>query len=151
MINTIKPEFFPDNIRAGLEKRKELRTLGQNKYIEISKDIYNLLQNAVNLNPSQRGRAVHMLNVGAKKRKQPERQQHSQFQQPAHSLSYYESNPYAVGQLERQTATFHKRPIPNALLNSKQKEQLASQRSSKQSMGLAQSSSSGSVLDTTMR
>jgi hypothetical protein len=38
----------------------------------MTSDIYNLIKNSVNLNPSQRGRALNLLNVGTKKRKRPE-------------------------------------------------------------------------------
>ena len=40
----------------------------------MTSDVYNLIKNSVNLNPTQRGRALNLLNVGAKKRKRPEYQ-----------------------------------------------------------------------------
>lgn len=74
VINTLKPEFFSENIRHSLKRRKELAALKQNKFIEITQDLYHLVANAVNLSKNQRGRALHLLNVGAKKRKRPEKQ-----------------------------------------------------------------------------
>jgi len=38
----------------------------------MTSDLYNLVKNSINLNPSSRGRALNLLNVGAKKRKRPE-------------------------------------------------------------------------------
>ena len=55
-----------------LEKRRDEAALKQNKFIEITSDIYNLVKNSVNLNPKQRGRALNLLSAGTKKRKQPE-------------------------------------------------------------------------------
>ena len=43
MINTIKPDFFPENIKAALEKRKDKQSIANQKYIEVGRDMYNLL------------------------------------------------------------------------------------------------------------
>ena len=85
IINTLKPEFFPMNIKEGLQKRKDLKSIGKNKFVQIQSDMYDLLANAVNLNPSTRGRALHLLNHGAKTRKRPERPQNN-FTSPSFSL-----------------------------------------------------------------
>ena len=53
-------------------RRKEIAATKKNKMIEITSDLFDLISRSINLNPSQRGRALHLLNVGAKKRKQPE-------------------------------------------------------------------------------
>lgn len=41
--------------------------------MEITSDLYNLVTKSINLTNNQRGRALHLLNVGAKKRQRPER------------------------------------------------------------------------------
>lgn len=71
MINTIKPDFFPDNIKASLQRRKELKAVENKKYIDMTSDIFNLLSTAVSLNVSSKGRATNLLCVGTKKRKRP--------------------------------------------------------------------------------
>ena len=63
------------NIRESLTKRKELAALKQNRFVEITSDLYNLVTKSINLANNQRGRALHLLNVGAKKRARPERRE----------------------------------------------------------------------------
>lgn len=75
MINTVKPQFFPANIRASLQKRKELRALGKEKFIEMTAQMFDVLERAVTLNTSNRGRAADLLNKCSKKRKLPDRAQ----------------------------------------------------------------------------
>jgi hypothetical protein len=74
----------------------KLKSEGQGKVIEIRRDMLDLFKNAVNLNPSQRGRAVHMLNVGAKSRKLPERKNKDDFRAPQYELAQY-STPSLTG------------------------------------------------------
>lgn len=78
--------------------------------------MYNLLKNAVNLNPSQRGRAVHMLNVGAKKRKLPEREQ-QKFTAPTYQLQQYSVHSAEGLSASLAKPQYHKRQVPNALLS----------------------------------
>ena len=43
IINTVKPEFFPENIRYALQQRQEAAMMKQNRFIEITNDMYNLI------------------------------------------------------------------------------------------------------------
>ena len=43
IVNTKRPDFFPENIRKCLDARKELEAVRKNKYVEITNDFYNLI------------------------------------------------------------------------------------------------------------
>lgn len=75
IINTVKPSFFPENIKKALQQRREMAMMRDNKYISISSDMYNMIVGSNMVAKNQRGRALHLLNHGAKKRKLPERKQ----------------------------------------------------------------------------
>ncbi|CDW73931.1 UNKNOWN [Stylonychia lemnae] len=73
IINTVKPKFFEHNIKMGLKLRQDEAARKNKRFIEIKADMYQLIKGAINLNPSSRGRALNLLNVGSKKRSLPDR------------------------------------------------------------------------------
>ena len=46
VINTVKPDFFPSNIRALMQAKKELQAEKNKTYIEVNSNIYNLIVNS---------------------------------------------------------------------------------------------------------
>lgn len=46
VVNTLRPEFFPENIRNSLDRRREMDANKKEKYIEITHDFYNLIVNS---------------------------------------------------------------------------------------------------------
>ena len=55
------------NIRESLSKRKELAALKQNRFVEITSDLYNLVSKSINLTNNQKGRALYLMNVGQRR------------------------------------------------------------------------------------
>ena len=45
IINTVKPEFFPENIRAIISKKREMKALKEKQYIDINPDMWQLINN----------------------------------------------------------------------------------------------------------
>eukprot|EP00347_Sterkiella_histriomuscorum_P003784 403362955 len=95
IINTVKPEFFPSNIKASLEFRQKQKTLDKNKFIKLTAEMFGVLENAVITSVSNRGRAVNLLNQGTKKRKRPSKQT-QQINAPRVPLSQFESHADAL-------------------------------------------------------
>ena len=54
VINTLKPEFFPANIRGIMEARKNIRAEQNNTFINVEANIYNLIMNSQQINRSKR-------------------------------------------------------------------------------------------------
>jgi hypothetical protein len=46
VINTLKPQFFPENIRGLMKARKELQVEKNKNFIEIKSDFYNLISSS---------------------------------------------------------------------------------------------------------
>ena len=117
VINSLKPAFFPENIRNGLQKRKEQAAEKKKQFIEVTQDIYDLITNSNIISKSkenlrltvhidQRGRALHLLNVGAKKRKEPERRREkNQLSMP---LASVENNHDGLHFIDRPKAKRHR-------------------------------------------
>ena len=94
MINTLRPDFFPVNIKGAIKRRAELAVLKNKQYMEVSKEMLDLIQNSELVSKSKssyllsspvqpsvlvltlfigsRGRALGMLNAKSKKRKRPD-------------------------------------------------------------------------------
>ena len=53
VINTIKPDFFPANIRALMQARKDMAAEKNKTFIEINSNIYNLIVNSQLINRSK--------------------------------------------------------------------------------------------------
>ena len=65
----MKPEFFPQNIIAGLKSRKEMMAWKKRKIVELTSEMYDLIKNSNQIQQSGRGKALGLMNMGLKKRK----------------------------------------------------------------------------------
>ena len=69
MINTLKLDFFPKNIIAGLKQQKDVMAWKKRKIVELTSEMYDLIKNSNQIQQSGRGKALGLMNMGSKKRK----------------------------------------------------------------------------------
>jgi hypothetical protein len=52
VINTLKPDFFPENIRGLMKAKKDMEAEKHKTFIEVNPEILNLIQNSQLINKS---------------------------------------------------------------------------------------------------
>ena len=77
VINSVKQEFFPRNIRDAMRLRKEKHIQKTMNEVEIAPDFLDLIINSNNLPPKKNGRGISYLKVNAKPKNKRKRDQMS--------------------------------------------------------------------------